>query len=112
MFITVNGIRLYYEKYGEGSAQLQIRDQYRNMEEVLRDRPQIIERAERALRKAGIEANYVPVRGGTDGAQLSFRGLPCPNLGTGGAGFHGPYEHISVENMDKVTEILVNLLTD
>ena len=82
------------------------------MEEVLRDRPQIIERAERALRKAGIEPNYVPVRGGTDGAQLSFRGLPCPNLGTGGAGFHGPYEHISVENMDKVTEILVNLLTD
>ena len=110
--IMKQAIKYLNEKYGEGSAQLQIRDQYRNMEEVLRDRPQIIERAERALRKAGIEANYVPVRGGTDGAQLSFRGLPCPNLGTGGAGFHGPYEHISVENMDKVTEILVNLLTD
>ena len=110
--IMKQAIKYLNEKYGEGSAQLQIRDQYRNMEEVLRDRPQIIERAERALRKAGIEPNYVPVRGGTDGAQLSFRGLPCPNLGTGGAGFHGPYEHISVENMDKVTEILVNLLTD
>ena len=110
--IMKQAIKYLNEKYGEGSAQLRIRDQYRNMEEVLRDRPQIIERAERALRKAGIEANYVPVRGGTDGAQLSFRGLPCPNLGTGGAGFHGPYEHISVENMDKVTEILVNLLTD
>jgi tripeptide aminopeptidase len=56
-------------------------------------------------------ARRVPVRGGTDGSQLSFRGLPCPNLGTGGACFHGPYEHISAENMDLAVTILKNLLT-
>ena len=105
-------VKYLNEKYGEQSAELSLRDQYRNMEEILSDHPTVTERAERALRKAGLEPKHVPIRGGTDGSQLSFRGLPCPNLGTGGAGFHGPYEHISAENMDKVTEILVNLLTE
>ena len=100
------------EKYGAGTVQLNVREQYRNMEEVLKNHLHVVELADRAIRKAGLEPRHVPVRGGTDGSQLSFRGLPCPNLGTGGACFHGPYEHISAENMDKAVEILVNLLTD
>ena len=99
------------EKYGEGTVSLSIRDQYRNMAEVLQACPQAVSRAEDALRKAGLTPRYVPVRGGTDGSQLSFRGLPCPNLGTGGACFHGPYEHISAENMDLAVRILKNLIT-
>ncbi len=99
------------EKYGQGTASLTVRDQYRNMAEVLQRCPQAISRAEDAIRKAGLTPHRVPVRGGTDGSQLSFRGLPCPNLGTGGACFHGPYEHISVQNMDLAVRILINLLT-
>ena len=98
-------------KYGEGAASLLIRDQYRNMAEILSGHPEIIRRAEEAVRSAGLQPRCVPVRGGTDGAQLSFRGLPCPNLGTGGSAFHGPYEHISIQNMDLCVRILKNLLT-
>ena len=70
----------------------------------------IIENASAAVEKAGIEPMIIPVRGGTDGANLSFKGLPCPNLGTGGYAFHGPYEHITVEGMDKAVEILENIV--
>ena len=97
-------------KYGEGTARLTLTESYRNMSEKLVERPEIVERAERAIRKLGLTPERVPIRGGTDGAQLSFRGLPCPSLGTGGAGFHGPYEHISAENMDKAVEILTNIV--
>lgn len=103
--------KLLNETYGEGSVTLSIRDQYRNMKEILREHEKVIALADRAIRSAGLEPKHVPIRGGTDGAQLSFRGLPCPNLGTGGACFHGPYEHISVDNMDKAVEILKNLVT-
>ncbi|MBR4473146.1 MAG: peptidase T [Oscillospiraceae bacterium] len=99
------------EKYGEGVVTLTVRDQYRNMAEVLEGCPEAAARAEAAIRRAGLTPRRVPVRGGTDGSQLSYRGLPCPNLGTGGACFHGPYEHISVENMDLAVRILKNLLT-
>ena len=101
---------LINEKYGAGTAVLTIREQYRNMAEVLEQRMEIVELAERAITKAGLTPKRVPIRGGTDGSQLSYRGLPCPNLGTGGYGFHGPYEHISAENMDKAVEILLNIL--
>ena len=104
-------VRSLNGKYGEGAASLLIREQYRNMAEILAMHPEIIRRAEDAVRMAGLQPRCVPVRGGTDGAQLSFRGLPCPNLGTGGAAFHGPYEHISVQNMDLCVRILKNLLT-
>ena len=80
------------------------------MAEILEGHMEIVERAERAIEKAGLSPKRVPIRGGTDGSQLSFRGLPCPNLGTGGYAFHGPYEHITVENMDKAVEILLNIL--
>ena len=79
---------------------------------VLKDKMEIVRRAERAMEKAGLKADIRPVRGGTDGAQLSCRGLPCPNLGTGGFGFHGPYEHISVQDMEKAVEIIMNLATE
>jgi tripeptide aminopeptidase len=98
------------EKYGEGTAALTIREQYRNMAEKLAERPEIVRRAERAIEKAGLTPESVPIRGGTDGAQLSFRGLLCPNLGTGGYACHGPYEHITAEGMDSMVEILLNLI--
>ena len=97
-------------KYGAGTVTLTVTEQYRNMAEVLENHMEIVARAERAIRRAGIEPVRRPVRGGTDGSQLSFRGLPCPNLGTGGAAFHGPFEHITVEAMDKVVEILLNIV--
>jgi len=96
-------------KYGDDTVTIQIESQYRNMAEVLEDRMEIVEKAKAAIEKAGLKPVLRPIRGGTDGSQLSFRGLPCPNLGTGGFGFHGPYEHISAENMDKAVEIIINL---
>jgi len=99
-------------RYGQGTAVLTITEQYKNMAWVLRDKMDIVQRAERAMSKAGLRADIRPVRGGTDGAQLSYRGLPCPNLGTGGHGFHGPYEHISIQDMDSVVEIILNLVAE
>ena len=98
------------EKYGPDSVKLSITQQYKNMAEVLRDKQDIVLRAERALKKQGLTPDVRPIRGGTDGSQLSFRGLPCPNLGTGGYGFHGPYEHISTAHMDTMVEVVLNLL--
>jgi len=96
-------------KYGEDTVTLEIESQYRNMAEILGERMEIVERACAAIEKAGMKPVIRPIRGGTDGAQLSFRGLPCPNLGTGGFGFHGPYEHITAENMEKAVEVILNL---
>ena len=99
--------RTINEKYGPGTASLAMRDQYYNMAEVFKEYPEVLEKAEAAIRACGLEPVYCPIRGGTDGSQLSFRGLPCPNLGTGGFAFHGPYEHITVQRMDRMTEILL-----
>ena len=98
------------EKYGPGTAKLEIRQQYRNMLEKLADHMEIVELAENAIRAEGLEPVRVPVRGGTDGSQLSYRGLLCPNLGTGGYCCHGPYEHVSAEKMDQMTRILLHLI--
>ena len=76
------------------------------MEEMIRPVFRVVEIADEATRAAGIEPIHDPIRGGTDGARLSFMGLPCPNLGTGGYAFHGPYEHCTVEGMEKVVEII------
>ena len=102
--------KLMNEKYGAGTAKLTLTAQYRNMAERLAERMDIVSRAERAIEKAGLTPERVPVRGGTDGAQLSFRGLLCPNIGTGGYCFHGPYEHITAEAMDTATEIILNII--
>lgn len=104
--------KLINEKYGAGTAKLTLADQYRNMAECLSAHMEVVELAEEAIRKAGLEPVRVPIRGGTDGAQLSFRGLPCPNLGTGGYSFHGPFEHITVEGMDVAVDIILNLISE
>ena len=98
------------EKYGAGTVALTIREQYRNMIEKIRPCMHLIENAKAAVESAGKQPVEVPIRGGTDGARLSFRGLPCPNLGTGGYAFHGPYEHITAEGMDFVTKVLLNIV--
>ena len=97
-------------KYGEGTVALEIREQYRNMAEKIRPCFHLIENAQEAARRAGIEPKVVPIRGGTDGARLSYMGLPCPNLGTGGYAYHGPYEHITTEGMDLTVELLLELV--
>lgn len=102
--------KLINEKYGAGTAKLTLTEQYRNMAECMSDHMDIVERAERAIAAAGLKPVRVPVRGGTDGAQLSLRGLPCPNLGTGGYSFHGPYEHITAEAMDTAVEIILGIV--
>jgi len=94
------------ERYGEGTAKLTLIDQYRNMAEIIARHPETVEAAFDAIRSIGLHPVSNPIRGGTDGARLSFRGLPCPNLGTGGDSFHGPYEHISVQQMDKAVQVL------
>ncbi len=100
------------EKYGEGTVSLTLTEQYRNMLEKIRPHMHIVETAKRCISEHGIEPLEVPVRGGTDGAQLSYRGLPCPNLGTGGYAFHGPFEHITAEGMDLVTKILCSIIKE
>ena len=95
---------------GDGTVTLTIREQYRNMAEKIQPHMHLIRNAERAARSVGAEPAVHPIRGGTDGARLSFMGLPCPNLGTGGYAFHGPYEHITVEGMDTETAILLKLV--
>ncbi len=108
---TLRQIEKYMnERYGEGTVELTIRQQYRNMIEKIEPCMHLIDNAKAAMSELGMEPNVTPIRGGTDGAQLSFRGLPCPNLGTGGYGFHGPYEHISAEGMDKATEVLLGIV--
>ena len=103
--------RVINERYGEGTASVTFREGYRNMrEKLLPDHAQLIEHARRAMRECGVEPVEVPVRGGTDGAELSWMGLPCPNLCTGGYAFHGPNEHITAEAMDKCVEILRRLV--
>ena len=98
------------EKYGEGTAVLTIRQQYRNMKEKMESCMHLVDNAMEVIRELGMEPDVSPIRGGTDGAQLSFRGLPCPNLGTGGYAFHGPYEHITAEGMDTMVEVLAGIV--
>ena len=98
------------EKWGDGCVSLTITDQYKNMAEIIKDCPHLIENTKKACEMAGVTPLVLPIRGGTDGCQLSFRGLPCPNLGTGGHAYHGPYEHITVEGMNHCVDIIVELI--
>lgn len=97
-------------KWGEGTVKLTLTDQYKNMAEIIAGCMHLIDNAKQACENAGIEALILPIRGGTDGCQLSFKGLPCPNLGTGGHAYHGPYEHITIEGMDKTVAMVMELL--
>ncbi len=98
------------QKYGEDTVAVAIKDQYRNMKEKILPHMELIENAKEAMIKAGVEPLIKPIRGGTDGAQLSYMGLPCPNIFTGGENFHGRFEFISVQSMEKAVEVLVNLV--
>ncbi len=97
------------EKYGSNTVELDLKDSYYNMKKQIEPHMFIIEKAQKAMTDAGVEPEIVAIRGGTDGARLSFMGLPCPNLSTGGHNFHGRFEYIPVQSMDSMVEVLVNL---
>ena len=98
------------DAYGDGTAELVLKDSYRNMREKILPHIHLIENAKKSMENAGVKPVVVPIRGGTDGAQLSFRGLPCPNLCTGGHNFHGLKEYIPVQSMEKTVEILLGIV--
>ena len=98
-------------EHGAGTVVLELKDSYYNMEEKVKPHFHLVENAEKAIRQAGLEARIVPIRGGTDGARLSFMGLPCPNLGTGGFNFHGPCEYITAEKMDQSVQVILNIIS-
>lgn len=98
------------EKYHADTVKLNIQHSYSNMLEVIEKNEYVVAIAKRAIKNVGLEPVSRPVRGGTDGARLSFMGLPCPNLGTGGYGFHGPFEHISVEGMDTAVSVIKEII--
>ncbi len=98
-------------KYGAGTAELTLQDSYYNMREKIEPCMYVVERAVKAMDAVGIAPRIVPIRGGTDGARLSFEGLPCPNLCTGGENFHGRFEYIPVEDMELCSRLLVEILT-
>ena len=103
---------LLNEKYGAGTVVLTLREQYRNMLEKVRPHFEVVEKAMDAARALGTELKAAPIRGGTDGAQLSQRGLPCPNLPTGSYGHHGPFEHAVAEEMDECAALLVQIAAE
>ena len=97
-------------KYGEGCVRLTLKDQYYNMREMVEPHPEIIEKAMQAMEEAGVAPIIKPIRGGTDGSRLSYMGLPCPNLYTGGMNFHGKFEYVSLDTMYRSVQTLVNLV--
>ena len=98
------------EKWGKGTVALTITEQYQNMAEIIAECMHLIDNAKTACEAAGVAPLVTPIRGGTDGCQLSFKGLPCPNLGTGGHAFHGPYEHITAEAMERSVAVMIELV--
>ena len=99
------------EKYGEGTVVCEVKASYYNMREMIEKRMEIVERAKKAFEECNVVAKIVPIRGGTDGARLSYEGLLCPNLSTGGCNFHGKYEFISVQSMEKMVQVLKCLVS-
>ncbi len=97
-------------RYGEGAVEVYLRDSYFNMKEIIENHMYIVDRAKKAMADVGIVPEIVPIRGGTDGARLSFRGLPCPNICTGGENFHSRFEFVSVEAMEKITDLLLQIV--
>ena len=105
-----HAVKILNEKYGSGTVECTVRDQYLNMVEKIRPCMHLIDNAVEAAKSIGLAPKVAPIRGGTDGARLSFMGLPCPNLGTGDFACHGPYEHVTVEGMEKCTELVLLLI--
>ena len=98
------------DKYGEGTVTLEVKDQYYNMREKVEPHYHIIDKAVKAMEMAGIKAKIQPIRGGTDGANLSFKGLPCPNIFAGGLNFHGKMEFVPLQSIEKASEVILNLI--
>ena len=98
------------ERYGKGTVELELKESYRNMKAIIEPHIYLIDIAKAAMEETGIEPIVTPIRGGTDGARLSYMGLPCPNLCTGGHNFHGKYEFIPVQSMEKVVELLLKIV--
>lgn len=107
-FIT-DQVAAFNKKHGEGTAEIEIKEQYRNMKQQFKGKMHIVDIAEKAMKEANIEPKIKAIRGGTDGAQLSYMGLPCPNIFAGGMNFHGPYEYVAVESMEKAVEVIINI---
>ena len=97
------------EKYGEGTVTCEVKDQYYNMKEKIDPQMHVIDLVLHAMQDCGVAPKVKPIRGGTDGAQLSFKGLPCPNIFAGGVNFHGPYEFVSIQVMEKAMEVIVRI---
>ena len=97
-------------KYGEGTAVLDLRDQYRNMREQVEPHYHIIEKAVKAMEMEGIKPKIQPIRGGTDGANLSYMGLPCPNIFAGGLNFHGKMEFVPLESIEAASKVILNII--
>ncbi len=104
--------KILNERYGAGTVTLTVTDSYANMREKILPCAFVVDYAKRAIERVGLTPVEPPIRGGTDGARLSFMGLPCPNLGTGGYAFHGPYEHTTVEGLENATRILVEIVKE
>ena len=102
-------VDLLQKRYGKDVLKLTLKDQYFNMRKMVEPHPQVIDKAMEAMRQAGVEPIVRPIRGGTDGARLSFMGLPCPNLFTGGMNFHGKFEYCSLDTMRRATDVIINL---
>jgi tripeptide aminopeptidase len=98
------------KKYGKKRVKVLVKDQYYNMKEKIADHIHIVELAEKAMKEAGVKPLVRPIRGGTDGARLSYMGLPCPNIFTGGHNFHGRYEYIPVGSMHKAVRTIINII--
>ena len=110
--VFVETAEIINKKYGEGTLVLNLTDSYYNMKEMIEPCMYVVDRAKRAMLDLGVEPNVVPIRGGTDGARLSFMGLPCPNLCTGGENFHSRFEFVSCESMEKISDIIVRIITN
>ncbi len=108
--IITQKVSEFNAKHGENTAEIEIKEQYRNMKQQFEGKMHIVDRAEKAMNEAGVEPKIKAIRGGTDGAQLSYMGLPCPNIFAGGENFHGPYEYVALESMEKAVEVIVNIV--
>jgi len=100
------------KKYGQNRFALEMKDQYYNMRKMVEPHMEIVEKALAAIKKAGITPIVHPIRGGTDGAQLSYMGLPCPNIFAGGHNFHGKMEYLPLESMKKAAEVILNIIDE
>ncbi|CAI9682540.1 peptidase T [Elizabethkingia anophelis] len=100
----------FNQKHGEGTAEVEIKEQYLNMRKHIEDKMYIIDFAEEAMKISGVTPDIKAIRGGTDGAKLSYMGLPCPNIFAGGHNFHGPYEYVPLQSMSKATEVIIHLV--